>query len=165
MRKPQQAQEPGASPADSIPTSPGSGAAPPAAAAPRFCVSCGGPLLPFGSGETFYCDKCEHVFDKHGQGRPADFKDQLARMRAEIAGMKASGMKDPRVDKLDEVVAAISMNLTGKKAGIADLDPKNPEQMGKLSMAMGMLKSSFGAFFTRRPAPKPATPPAPGAGK
>lgn len=159
MKKPAQAgQDTGAgtAPTSSLTPNPHPTAGP----APKFCPSCGKAVHSFRNGNATYCEGCKHVFDEHGQGRPADFMDRLERLEASVS----AGARDPRVDNLDGMVRKISEQLTGKSQGIEDLDPDNPDQVGKLSAGLAAAKAMFGAFFKPRakPAAPAAAPPAQG---
>lgn len=154
--------DPHSEPAGSAPSSSASGTG----AAPKFCPSCGASTRPYQGGKGAYCEACEHVFDAGGQGRRADFADQLADLREQFALFKSDGPKDPRVDKLDAMIQKLSEAVTGERKSINDLNPDDPIQVGKLSTGLAFLKGSLSALFAGRPRPAaPATPPAQGAGK
>jgi hypothetical protein len=168
MPKPPAAAEPNSgAPATTIPSSNAQTPAPSTgkAGAPKFCPSCGAPTLSHGGGKRSYCQACEHSFDEAGQGRPADFAEKLDLLTNEVKALRAGGVRDPRVDKIDALVQSVSAGM-GSPTKLDDLDPENKEQMGKVSMGLAMLKSSplgamLGGFFKKREA-APAQPPAQG---
>lgn len=156
MAKKQDGQGNGAGtgqPTSPIPSTPQPGPA------PKFCPSCGKPVHSFRDGKATYCEGCRHVFDEHGQGRPADFMDRLERLESRPT-------TDPRVDRLDSVVGKLSEMLTGQRRSIQEIDPDNQEQMSKFAMAGGFLKTALGSMFKPRPkAPAAAAPAAPPKGQ
>lgn len=158
--KKQQGQGPGAAAGTAPSTAPQPSSAPSEStprpgAAPKFCPSCGKGTRAFSQGKAAYCEDCEHVFDEGGQGRKADFADQLADATEQLRQLREGGAKDPRVDKLDQVVQKLTESVTGQRRSIDELDPNNAEQMGKLSAGLAFVKGSLAALFMPRGKPAP----------